>query len=79
MPLVKKLIDLPPNLIFDCIYYFCQLYVYRWTDDLGWRDTFMMGYYYKRNNFDSWEARSGKAKKRIKPPFSGRGAVNPGP
>ncbi len=50
-PIVKRLILLPPNKIFDWIFFLGQIYVYQKSEKLCWGDAVRMGYYYWKNNF----------------------------
>lgn len=50
-PMIKQLILLPPNRIFDYIFYLSEFYVYKKSENLGWMDSLRTGYYFKKNNF----------------------------
>lgn len=49
--LVKKLIMLPPNFIFDSIFYLGQLYVYKFSENADWLTSIKMGYNFVKLNF----------------------------
>ena len=49
-PLIKKLIRLPPNFIFDGIFYLSQLYVYKVSENLDWLTSIKMGYHFVKLN-----------------------------
>lgn len=49
-PLIKKLIRLPPNFIFDGIFYLSQLYIYKVSENLDWFTSIKIGYHFVKLN-----------------------------
>lgn len=49
-PLVKKLIKLPPNFLFDFVFYLGHFYIYKLSENLNWKTSLRMGYNFFRIN-----------------------------
>ena len=50
LPLIRRLIKLPPNFIFDAFFYMGQLYNYKVSENLDWLTSIRMGYNFVRIN-----------------------------
>jgi anaerobic magnesium-protoporphyrin IX monomethyl ester cyclase len=48
IPLIKKLIRVRPNPVFDIIYYLSQLYIYKRSENLGWIESIRLGLVFTR-------------------------------
>lgn len=51
IPLIKLLIKLPPNFIFDGLFYLGQLYTYKVSENLDWTTSIKMGWNFVKINF----------------------------
>ena len=58
-PLIKKLIKLPPNYVFDGLYYAAQFYVYKVSENLDWATSFKMGFNFVSLNLKKRAGRAG--------------------
>ena len=51
LPLIKQLIKLPPNPVFDGLFYTAQFYVYKTSENIDWATAFRMGLNFVKLNF----------------------------